>query len=82
MSQASKILEMLKSSPSGVTCQDLAFKGLYHHASQRIGEIKRQYNLNIIFQSSHTEDPMQARYILMGDELPLGDDIQKLVGPW
>ena len=41
MNKKERILELLKSKPK-VFCWELINKGLYHHASQRIGELNRE----------------------------------------
>ena len=68
MSQRSEILSMLKNSLNHeISCSDLAFKGLYHHASQRIGEMRGEHDIRYI--PSDTSDPMDAKYKLFEPEI-------------
>ena len=92
MSQKDDILRLLRNSPDGVSCATLAQNGLYHHGSQRIGEMCRQ-GFVINFVKGMTWDT--GRYILKQEppqtnrkavdslELRLtGEDIGQEVGPW
>lgn len=62
MSQASRILELLKN--GDVSCAALAQEKLYHHASQRIGELNRK-GYQIEFIKGETWD--KGKYRLIGD---------------
>ena len=47
MSQSSRLLDLLRQGP--VTCKRLASEGLFHHASQRLGEMKKKgYQIEFI----------------------------------
>lgn len=64
ISQKARILQMLKDAHGGiVTCKAFADNYLYHHASQRIGELKREGH-NIEYVPSETSNPMDAGYRL------------------
>lgn len=61
---------MLKNSLNHeVSCNELKYKGLYHHASQRCGELVRFQGLDIRYIPSKTGDPMDAKYKLFEPEV-------------
>ena len=70
MSQSSRILSMLRgSTDKTITCKELADQFLYHHASQRIGEMNGR---GFVIKFVKGDTPMCGKYKL---EFDPGDDV-------
>lgn len=74
MTQKEQILSLLRDSPTrSVSCGHLALVNLYHHASQRCGELRQEgYGIEYV----KGEDWDDSKYVLTNDPSIDGNQVR------